>query len=342
VNTRGRRLLWASLSLLPAHVAHAAPGDATRLEYARSAAAESCPDRTALRQAVASRLGYDPFFPVARQAVVVEISDDGQSLKAAMRLLDEGGIIRGGQELRAPLEHCDELVRALALAISIALDPSSAFESHSEPPPERDADDAEPGGNAAVSPRVEPTAPVDSPQPRAVGPAPVRKSRAEPLHFAASATGFAVLGNAPALAAGGALGARVRGSFWSLGVELGGQLPTSAAVTAGAEAKVSELLSSLSPCVVGGIVSGCALAKLSSLQTEGFGVESPQRERTLQLALGLRGEVAPRLSRRLSLLVRADVLKPLFPVTLRIREVDVWRWPVVSAAFGLGLLFEFS
>ena len=54
---------------------YAAPGDATRLEYARSSGAAACPDRSALSAAVSKRLGYDPFFPAARQTIIVEIID---------------------------------------------------------------------------------------------------------------------------------------------------------------------------------------------------------------------------------------------------------------------------
>ncbi|MGH7440137.1 MAG: hypothetical protein ACRENE_30975, partial [Polyangiaceae bacterium] len=45
-----------------------------RLVYSRTTEASSCPDEAELRKAVATRLGYDPFFSWARQTVVVQIS----------------------------------------------------------------------------------------------------------------------------------------------------------------------------------------------------------------------------------------------------------------------------
>jgi hypothetical protein len=41
--------------------AYATPS--ARLVYSRGHGAESCPDEHALREAVAARVGYDPFFP---------------------------------------------------------------------------------------------------------------------------------------------------------------------------------------------------------------------------------------------------------------------------------------
>src|SRR6187455_1192643 len=107
--------------------APAAPGDATRLEYARSEQAAACPDRAALKAAVSKRLGYDTFFPAARQTVIVEILAQEGELRAHMRLVDENGMIVGSRELRKLVKHCDELVASFALAISIALDPSAAL-----------------------------------------------------------------------------------------------------------------------------------------------------------------------------------------------------------------------
>jgi len=90
--------------------ARAAPGDATRLEYARSARAATCPDRSALQAQVSQRLGYDPVFHAARQTNTVEIIDVGDDFRAQMRLMDENGIIVGSRELREKIGHCDELV----------------------------------------------------------------------------------------------------------------------------------------------------------------------------------------------------------------------------------------
>lgn len=84
---------FALLSAVGSRRAVAAPGDATHLEYARSARAAGCPDREALKTAVQRRLGYDPFFPVARQSIVVEVSDFDDTLRARMQLLDEQGMI---------------------------------------------------------------------------------------------------------------------------------------------------------------------------------------------------------------------------------------------------------
>ncbi|MEO6602920.1 MAG: hypothetical protein ABIQ16_23750, partial [Polyangiaceae bacterium] len=56
--------LFASL-LTP--VAWAFP--TSRLVYARGPGAEQCPEQSVVRAAVASRLGYDPFFPSSDKTI---------------------------------------------------------------------------------------------------------------------------------------------------------------------------------------------------------------------------------------------------------------------------------
>ena len=60
----------------------------------------------------------------------------GHRLVANMRLVDDDGIIQGSRELSDELGNCGELVASLALAISIALDPSAALGDTPEAPPE--------------------------------------------------------------------------------------------------------------------------------------------------------------------------------------------------------------
>jgi hypothetical protein len=93
------------------------------LVYGRSGAAESCPDESSLRRAVAARVGYDPFFPMAPQTAVVTIADEGGRLVAHIQLVDEAGRAHGARELDSALADCGSLFDTVVLTVSIAIDP---------------------------------------------------------------------------------------------------------------------------------------------------------------------------------------------------------------------------
>jgi hypothetical protein len=96
----------------------------SRLVYARGEGAESCPPETFVRQAVAARLGYDPFFVSADKTIIAEIARDRGELRGRVALVDERGFVQGAREFRLPPGQCDELVATMALAVSIAVDPT--------------------------------------------------------------------------------------------------------------------------------------------------------------------------------------------------------------------------
>jgi hypothetical protein len=89
----------------------------SRLVYARADSAARCPDEQGLRAAVASRLGYDPFFPWAQQTISIDVTESSGKLLARLKLVDRDGIARGERELTAPMEDCAELIASLSIAI---------------------------------------------------------------------------------------------------------------------------------------------------------------------------------------------------------------------------------
>jgi hypothetical protein len=62
------RWLWALIGGVLASTGLAFP--TSRLVYERGPGVEHCPDQAAIREAVASRLGYDPFFPSSDKTIV--------------------------------------------------------------------------------------------------------------------------------------------------------------------------------------------------------------------------------------------------------------------------------
>jgi hypothetical protein len=79
-----------------------------------------------MRKAVAQRLGYDPFFPAAEKTIVSQIIRDRAELRGSVQLVDGQGIVRGMRAFKVGADECEELVAAMSLAISIAIDPTRA------------------------------------------------------------------------------------------------------------------------------------------------------------------------------------------------------------------------
>jgi hypothetical protein len=335
--------------IFSANGVRAAPGDATRLEYARSDRAAVCPDRTALNSAVSKRLGYDPFFPAARQAIIVEIIDVDAELRAQMLLIDEHGLIVGSRELREKVEQCDELVASLALAISIALDPSAALgekrtTTDRTPRAERvvgaqaSAIDPTPESKLESAAQVHPQKPGRAP---ALPSEPSEASRERP-QFAARAALFANVGSAPALGFGWRLGLDVRRGWFRLAAEFSQQMPATKSIPEDGSAKASLLAGALAPCLATEALAGCGLVSLGALNTRGEGIPNASSQSSFYAALGARLEYTPSLFEKLQLLTQLDAVKPLTPVSLRVRGEEVWRTPLFAFAAGVGMRWRFQ
>src|SRR5262245_35159385 len=124
-------------ALLVARIAGASPS--AKLVYVRGTGAEACPGEAELRKDVATRLGYDPFFPVAQKTVVAQVSKVAGGYRGRVQIVADDGKLRGERELATKGQDCRELVHALALAVSVALDdldePPPPSTSVEEPPP---------------------------------------------------------------------------------------------------------------------------------------------------------------------------------------------------------------
>jgi len=326
---------------LSASSASAAPGDATRLEYARSTGAAACPDRTALKAAVSKRLGYDPFFPAARQTIVVEITDLDGDLRAQMRLVDENGMIVGSRELREKAEQCDELVASLALAISIALDPSAALGAAPARATKEDSVDPA-SGETPPEPALASLAqehPPKSSRPGAHQDAASLRNL-DRLRLALRSTLFTDTG-APAIAFGWRLGFDLGRSQYRFAAEFSQQLPASKELAGGGRARASLLTGTFAPCLVSDTLAGCGLLTLGALQTRGEGIPYPSTQSTFYAALGARFEFTPRLFGKLQLVTQVDALKPLTPVSLHVVGAEVWHTPFFTFAVGAGLRLRF-
>ena len=113
--------------------ANAAPS--ARLVYARGPGATECPGEEALRQAVAQRVGYDPFFAWAPLTLSVELLGEDGYLRGRI-MVEKEGLERGSQVIEARRGGaCAELLQAVALAVTVAFDAATAGRARSDQGP---------------------------------------------------------------------------------------------------------------------------------------------------------------------------------------------------------------
>src|SRR5947207_7939690 len=134
--------VWAS----PVFAADAPFG--VRLAYTDRSGA-NCPNESSLRAAAVARLGYDPFVHAAHATVSVTITRGGRGLKGEIRVEDPGRDA-ASRTIESGSGDCAELGKAMALAISIAVDAMRAA-NEPAPPHEREAPAARPASPPPVS-----------------------------------------------------------------------------------------------------------------------------------------------------------------------------------------------
>ncbi len=319
---------WPLGLLLVSSAALAAPS--ARLVYVREAEAESCMDEDGLHQAVAARLGYDPFFTWAKVTVVAHVRKEVGAFRADVTLVDEAGVSRGKREITSPGDSCGPLGAALALTISIALDPLSLAPKPpaSAPPPVAIAPPDEP----PPAPREPPTPPSPSPIPLQIKPRRIDSPPPEWQGF----IGIAALGSygaTPGIAFGGALrGSLARGHF-SLGLEARADAPTTSAATTGGAVKAWLAQSTLLGCGRVAIVVGCGFLSAGPLVATGI-VTLPHTAVLPYVAVGPRIGVEWPLSTRFQVEGFTQVGFALARRALQVDGRDAFRQPV--AAFSVG------
>jgi hypothetical protein len=323
---RSASLLLAVAVFAATRTASASPS--ARLVYARSADAASCPDEKALRDAVAARFGYDPFFAWAKRTVVVEVWRRGEQFASRVQILDDQGIARGARELTTDGSSCSELFDATALAISIALDASSRDDPPVQTSAEPPSTPPSPTASAPDPLPAWPDATLDQP----------RSARAVPTPTASWFAGVDVLGSqgtAPSVAAGMDVFGELRAGRLSAALEVRVDAPAGTAENDGSRGASWLYAAQLVPCFHLGAASLCALGSVGQFVVSGAGVSSPTSGTSPFAAVGARIGAEWWLSRALLLRAHADGLVDLDPPTYQLDGVD--RWTAPALAFGLGV-----
>lgn len=317
----------------------AAASPTSKLVYARAPGTETCPDETAFRATVAARTGYDPFFPFAKRTVVTRLDVADRQYRARMEILDARGRLVGEKTFVSTDGDCDELMRTLALAVSLAIDvadepgapepeappPEAKVEARDEPPPPLVV--AVPSDDANL--RMDPD--------RATTGAP---RRARPV-WTASLDTRGSLGLGPGPSVGVAVGGGVRGKGWSAGLEGRWDVGTKGAVGSNADVAISVLAGAANACAHVGAAFGCAVASIGRASASSSGITRPASDDALFLAGGARvgAELAmgPRWALRGSLELAAAPLRH----AVRIGRDDVYETSLFFASLGVGAVFDF-
>lgn len=340
---RVSRVAGAAILLVAAAIPGAAGATpSARLVYSRSAGAASCADEQALRAAVAKRVGYDPFFPVAKQTIVASISRvAGRRFVARIVLVDERGVEFGAREFHVE-EACADLLDTMALAIAIAIDPQSlAREPRPQNPPA-----PEPPPTVDALPVVERSSlgaaatPSPAPTPAAT-PAMRLRSPGAPVMLEAAAGVVGSVGVAPAPGIGGALGAALRWRDVSLGLEGRFDAPASVRIQGGGSASTSLVLLALAPCGYAGPLLGCGLIQRGQMRASGEAPGAVEKSVPWWAAGGRFGLQVPVGGDRTVLRLSSDLLVNLVPQIVQLAGTQAWKAPRMTESLGLDVVVHF-
>lgn len=282
-----------------------------------------------LRLGVVHRLGYDPFEAGARLTVLALIENSGSELVGSVELVGEDGVSEGRRRLSSPADRCTDLVRAMALSASLALDHRRELEAGVVPRSATEPERVEkPSVNLGT--RVSPhELPPDERASADGAPAVPRIGLGAGAQLTA--------GSGPATAPGFSLAATARYGAFRLDVEVRADTGVSAPLPRlGPDARLQTSLvtGSVAPCLQLGSVFACGLVSLGSLSAEARGITEPARDQGLYSAAGARLGVGVPLADRLSLDLHADGVMQLARPEVAIDETSVWRQPLAAAGIG--------
>lgn len=314
-----------------------------RLLYQRSSDALDCPDEPTLREAVTAQLGYDPFGdgPLTVTTTIERIAPG--DLLARIELSDAEGAPLGARSLRG--HDCGELAPAVELVLGLAVEPlrgrAQAARKADKTDPWTGAlpEHATSAGVARVATGAGDAAAVDAPRSS-------RRWRQWRVGIDASVGIAAALDAGPTAAFAFTVHLGINRKRWSLGVEMRGDLPASAASAVGGRVETALIIGMIVPCVRHKLASVCALAAIGAERGDGGGYNEPRAVSSFYAAFGGRLAVDVPLPPPLAVRVSADLLAPVTRMELYAGSLGdlghrLYRTPPVSSALGAAVLAHF-
>ncbi|HET7542987.1 MAG TPA: hypothetical protein VFK05_24105 [Polyangiaceae bacterium] len=305
----------------------------------RGPGAEDCPDQTAVRDAVRKRLGYDPFFPSADKTIIARIERDAGKLQGVVELVDEHGTQAGKREFSAEQGQCEQLVHAMALSISIAIDPKSA-ETYAQGPedvPALDSTENQPDSELKPEPASAPPAAVA--RAASSGAQQTKPSRQpSPWLWSAGLGGTVQFGSLPQVAPGVTAVAALRTGSWSLALEGELDLPVTTQEQ-DVELSTSSGALRLAPCAHFQFLRACQVTALRWYTATGSASGLGGTAFALGLGARLAGELP--LSSTFGVLAHGDLLLTPLPVHLVSEGHELWKTPIFTGGLGIVAVVHF-
>jgi len=321
----------ALLSLVLAQVLDATPAPIAALRVARDSSSVRCPDATALRAEVRSRLGYEAFDDALPRSIEVSFALAPRGLRAELVLRSPSGDTLGRRALTSTARDCRELRGALALALAVAIEQlrltiPPAIAPAVAPVPAPPAAPAPPPSVAQVEPAPTPT-PTPAPAPT---PTPGDRVRFL-LGFGANGT----LGTHPVAAFGFDAALGVRWRRLSLSAEARIQPSARAEGRAGSYALTEWYGGNLAACVALPWSELCALGQLGALLASGRNVDRPRTVTAFTGSAGVRAAFVAPLVAGLDVRVFLELGVPFTRVQLSLADATLWENPYLTGAAGV-------
>jgi hypothetical protein len=117
-------------------------------------------------------------------------------------------------------------------------------------------------------------------------------------------------------------------------------LPASTTADSGGSVSASLITGNLAVCTGLKWLAFCAVTSLGGLHAQGSDVTLGRSETVFHAAVGARYEIRPRLSNGTALVVAADALWNLTPVSLQLNSVEVWSSRTFAGTLTAGLAFD--
>jgi hypothetical protein len=316
----------------------------SRLVYVRGPGAEGCADEAALRSAVAARLGYDPFRPHAAISLFADLRRERDVYRARVSLIDEKGVERGTRDLESHAADCSDITSAMALSMSIAIDPLSMMRkaaaadapTTSDPP----AADPLPSRDDAVPAVTPPGASPNPPETRLPSSSDLQRDRPDPWRFALGAGAHGALGVAPGVAFGVRLSTELATRRFALGVEGRLDLPASAESAEGGRVRASFAGGAFVPCMRVEVARlwACGLVLLGRASTEAYEISAPRSDAFFYWGAGARLAFQLGVVEGYAVRFVGDVLAHPSAFDLTVNGRSVFQSSAISGALGIGLV----
>lgn len=329
-------------------------GASARLVYVRGPGAEACPAEAAVRAAVSTRLGYDPFFAWAHDTLFAEITRSGRTYHAAIKLVGDDNRLRGGRDLSVTSDDCSSVVDAMGLTISLTIDPSHTGDGAphpvaTSPPPQPTPTPAtDPVGPpppppsalqaAGPSAPASPVTPQAASQDRLVTP-PGRDDRFRG-YVGVGALGS--VGAEPSASVGATIFVGASWRLLSVDLEARGDVPTTVTSDVpSARVQAYLLAGSLVPCVRYVFAFGCPVLSVGRLDATSMGPTSPHDATDAWVGAGGRAGVQIELGADWWLRAYGEVLGTLRRETLLIGGANAYTFPPASGGLGAAIAWRF-